>query len=266
MRLRIVGGSLLVVAVFGAGMYAQGRGGRGQRIGPGEECPPGTTMVRPGSCQAPETPAPSIVDYKPKSTLVTAEHLVPKSKFPSIDIHGHPPSLTTPESIARVAAEMDKLNVRVMVSADNSSGDRLGRAVAAIAAGPSKDRFRVLAGINFNDVGPGWGAKAVTQLEADLKAGAVGVGEVPKSFGLRNRKPDGSRLRIDDPELDPIWTAFARLGVPAFIHTAEPQEFFQPLDMHNERWLELALFADRRNNQPGGVTFEELLTERNNVF
>jgi hypothetical protein len=27
-----------------------------------------------------------------------------------------------------------------------------------------------------------------------------------------------------------------------------------------------ALFADRRNNQPGGVTFEELLTERNNVF
>jgi predicted TIM-barrel fold metal-dependent hydrolase len=223
-------------------------------------------MVRPGSCQAPETPAPSIVDYKPKSTLVTAEHLVPKSKFPSIDIHGHPPSLTTPESIAGVVAEMDKLNVRVMVSADNSSGDRLTRAVTAIAASPSKDRFRVLAGINFNDVGPGWGAKAVAQLEADLKAGAVGVGEVPKSFGLRNRKPDGSRLRIDDPELDPIWAAFARLGVPAFIHTAEPQEFFQPLDLHNERWLELSLFADRRNNQPGGVPFEELLTERNNVF
>ncbi len=54
--------------------------------------------------------------------------------------------------------------------------------------------------------------------------------------------------------------------MPAFIHTAEPQEFFQPLDMHNERWLELSLFADRRNNQPGGVTFDELMTERNNVF
>ena len=51
-----------------------------------------------------------------------------------------------------------------------------------------------------------------------------------------------------------------------FIHTAEPQEFFQPLDMHNERWLELSLFADRRNNQPGEVTFEELMTERNNLF
>ena len=54
--------------------------------------------------------------------------------------------------------------------------------------------------------------------------------------------------------------------MPAFIHTAEPQEFFQPLDYKNERWLELSLFADRRNNQPGQVTFEELMTERNNVF
>ena len=52
----------------------------------------------------------------------------------------------------------------------------------------------------------------------------------------------------------------------SFIHTAEPQEFFQPLDYHNERWLELSLFADRRNNQPGQVTFEQLMTERNNVF
>ena len=264
MKVRVAGGVVVVIAALTVGTMAQ-RGGR-TRLPPGQECPPGTTETRPGYCQTPEFPAPSIIDYRPRSTLVSAEHLVAKSKFPSIDIHGHPPALTTAASIESVVSEMDKLNVRVLVSADNSSGDRLTRAVQAINAGPHKDRFRVLAGINFNDVGPGWGPRAVAQLEADLKAGAVGVGEVPKSFGLRNRKPDGSRLRIDDPELDPIWAAFARLGVPAFIHTAEPQEFFQPLDLHNERWLELALFADRRNNQPGGVTFEELMTERNNVF
>src|SRR3954452_9727766 len=264
MRVRVAGGVVVVVAALSVGTMAQ-RGSR-TRLGPGQEGPPGTTETRPGYCQAPEFPAPSIIDYRPKSTLVSAVHLVPKSKFPSIDIHGHPPSLTTAASIEAVVSEMDKLNLRVLVSADNSSGDRLTRALQAINASSHKDRFRVLAGINFNNVGPGWGPPAVAQLEADLKAGAVGVGEVPKSFGLRNRKPDGSRLRIDDPELDPIWAAFARLGVPAFIHTAEPQEFFQPLDMHNERWLELALFADRRNNQPGGVTFDELMTERNNVF
>jgi uncharacterized protein len=264
MKVRVVGSVVVVVAALTVATMAQ-RGVR-QRVASGQECPPGTTETRPGNCQPPEFPPPSIVDYRPKSTLVTAAHPVPRSKFPSIDIHGHPPSLTTAGSIAAVVSEMDKLNLRVLVSADNSSGDRLTRALQAINASPYNDRFRVLAGINFNNVGPGWGPLAVAQLEADLNAGAVGVGEVPKSFGLRNRKPDGSRLRIDDPELDPIWVAFARLGVPAFIHTAEPQEFFQPLDMHNERWLELSLFADRRNNQPGGVTFEELMTERNNVF
>jgi predicted TIM-barrel fold metal-dependent hydrolase len=80
------------------------------------------------------------------------------------------------------------------------------------------------------------------------------------------RKRDGSRLRVDEPELDPVWQAAARLDIPIFIHTAEPQEFFQPLDFHNERWLELSLFANRRNNQPGQVAFEELMTERNNMF
>ena len=98
---------------------------------------------------------------------------------------------------------MDKLNVRVLVSADNLSGDRLTRSLQAINASPYKDRFRVLAGIDFRNVGPGWGAKAVAQLEADVKAGAVGVGEVAKSFGLTIRKPDGSRLKVDDPGARP---------------------------------------------------------------
>jgi predicted TIM-barrel fold metal-dependent hydrolase len=258
---------LAVMISVGLGVAIGGQGMRGgTRIQAGQECPPGTTEVRPGSCQAPELPAPSILDYRPKSTLVSAEHLVPKSKFPSIDIHGHPPALTSAESLGRLVADMDRLNLRVMVSADNTSGDRLTRVLQAIGASPYKDRFRVLAGIDFRNVGPGWAENAVRQLEADLKAGAIGVGEVPKSFGLNITKPDGSRLKVDDPALDALWDAFARLDVPAFIHTAEPQEFFQPLDMHNERWLELALFAGRRNNQPGHVTFEELMSERNNVF
>ena len=257
--------TVLTSVVLGAAVLAQGGRG-GARIGPGQECQPGTTSTRPGNCQAPDVPPPSILDYRPRSVLVTAKHLVPKAKFPAIDIHGHPPSLTSQETINTLVAAMDALNIRVMVSADNSSGDRLTRALQAIAAGPHKDRFRVLAGVDFRNVGPDWAGTAVRQLEADLKAGAVGVGEIGKSFGLNTQKPDGTRLKIDDPALDPLWAAFARLDVPVFMHTAEPQEFFQPLDYHNERWLELALFPSRRNNQPGHVTFDELMTERNNVF
>ncbi|HXG87437.1 MAG TPA: amidohydrolase family protein [Vicinamibacterales bacterium] len=256
---------LVICAALGGVTAGQGMRG-GTRIGPGQECPPGTTETRPGNCQAPESPAPSILDYRPRATLVTAEHKVAKAKFPAIDIHGHAPGLQTAEGIASVVAEMDKLNLRVLVSADNSSGARLTQTLQAINASPHKDRFRVFAGVNFGDVGPGWAEKAVAQLEADIKAGAVGVGEVGKNFGLSTRKRDGTRLKIDDPELDPLWAAFARLDVPVFIHTAEPQEFFQPLDNHNERWLELSLFPNRRNNQPGQVTFAELMTERNNVY
>ena len=257
--------TLALVAICFASLVAQ-RGRGGSRVAAGQECPPGTTETRPGSCQAPEISPPSIVDYRPRSTLVTADHPVPKAKFPAIDIHGHAGGLTSAQGIDAVVKALDSIGVRVLVSADNSSGDRLVRTLQAINSSPHKDRFRVMAGIDFRNVGPGWGAQAAKQLEADIKAGAVGVGEISKSFGLTIRKPDGSRLKIDDPELDPVWAAFARLDVPVFIHTAEPQEFFQPLDMHNERWLELALFPNRRNNEPGHVTFDQLMTERNNVF
>ena len=55
---------------------------------------------------------------------------------------------------------------------------------------------------------------AAEQLEADVKAGAVGLGEIMKDFGLTARKADGTRLKLDDPELDPIWAAAARLNIP----------------------------------------------------
>jgi len=243
-----------------------GRGG-GVRIQPGEACPPGMTETRPGTCQAPEMPAPSIVDYRPRSTLVTAEHLVPKAKYPAVDVHGHSAgSLTSPERLADFVATLDSIGVGVFISADNTSGERLTRALDVVGASPYKNRVRIFTGVNLRSVGPGWADAAVAQLEADVKAGAVGVGEVGKSFGLTTRKADGSRLRVDDPDLAPFWDACARLGVPAFIHTAEPQEFFEPMDTKNERWLELALFPSRRNNEPGQVSFNELMTERDNLF
>jgi predicted TIM-barrel fold metal-dependent hydrolase len=208
------------------------------------------------------------VDYRPRSTLVVPEHPVKRAKFPAIDFHGHPRQLISDaEGLAQLDSAMDSLNLGMMISADNLSGERLERAIAAIRASPAmKDRVRVLAGIDFRNVGPGWAEKAVRQLEADVAAGAVGVGEIPKSLGLSIRKADGSRLRIDDPDLDPIWQACARLNLPVFIHTADPEQFFEPIDYHNERWLELSLFPNRRYPQDRFPSFEELMTERDNMF
>jgi len=242
-------------------------GGRGTPINPGEECPPGTTEIRPRSCMAPEFPAPSILDYRPKSQLVAPEHLVKAAKYPAIDFHGHPQGLLgNPKGLDSLGKAMDELNVRMMVSADNSSGERLKNTLASVKTSEKlKDRVVLLAGINFQNVGPGWAEKAIAQLEADVAAGAVGVGEIGKGLGLSTKKPDGSRLKIDDPELDPIWDACARLKLPVFIHTADPQEFFKPIDYSNERWLELALFGDRRYPQDKYPSFEELSKERDNM-
>jgi predicted TIM-barrel fold metal-dependent hydrolase len=252
-------------------MFAQGRGGgRGNAtaIQPGEECPPGTTEIRPRSCMAPQTPAPSILDYRPKSTLVATEHLVPRAKYPAIDFHGHPQGLLgSEEGLTRLGDALDSLNVRIMISADNSSGDRLKTTAASVKGSQRmKDRVRILAGINFQNVGPGWAEKAVKQLEEDVANGAVGIGEIPKSLGISIKKPDGSRLKIDDPELDPIWDAAARLKLPVFIHTADPQEFFKPIDNSNERWLELSLFPERRYPQDRFPSFETLSAERDNMM
>jgi predicted TIM-barrel fold metal-dependent hydrolase len=258
-----------VAATFSFVSAEQGRGGRASTPpGADGECPPGTTLVRIGSCQAPEFPAPSIVDYRPKSTLKSDEHISPKAKFPVIDLHGHPGQLVTSvDGIKTLVADMDKLNLRVMISADTSMGQGLTTRVNAVAAsGVNKDRVRVLTGVSFANVGPDWAAREIARLETDIKNGAIGIGEVGKGFGLFTKKPDGTRLKIDDPQLDAFWDACARLGMVAFIHTAEPREFFSPLDMKNERWLELALFADRRHYMPGDVKFEELMTERNNMF
>ena len=249
-----------------------GRGGGGFRGGTtikaGESCPPGTTEVRPRSCLAPEEAPPSILDYLPKSTLIAPTTMVKTAKFPAIDFHGHPGQmLASTESLERLRIALDSLNVRTMIAAENMSGDRLKRVMDTVrASAKMKDRVRVLTGINFSNVGPGWAEKAIAQLEADAAAGAVGVGEIGKGFGLNTRKPDGSRLKLDDPELDPIWAACARLKLPVFIHTADPQEFFQPQGLTNERWLEIALFPERRYPQDKFPSFEQLSTERDNLF
>src|SRR5688572_9575305 len=257
-----------IVLLPGSLLAQGGPGGQGTAIRPGEACPPGMTEIRPDRCMAPEVAPPNILDYRPRSTLVVPAHFVKKAKFPVIDFHGHAQGrIGTGEGIAGLLASLDSINVRLMVLADNVSGERLKQVVAAVNGSPqAKDRVRALTGVDLRNVGPGWAERAVAQLEADVAAGAVGIGEIGKGFGLTARKADGSRLRIDDADLDPLWEAAARLRIPVFIHTADPREFFQPFDYNNERWLEMALFPNRRHPPEQFPTFEQLVTERDNLF
>ena len=224
---------------------------------------PGQIRPRPAEGRSPELPLPNIREYKPKSMLVTPEHLVPRAKYPVIDIHSHHRTPISAGDLERVIKSADPLNLRVIVNLSGGWGEQLHRGIDAIKSSPYADRFVLFANVNFQNVGPGFGVRAAKQLEEDIKAGAVGL-KVFKDLGMFDTKADGSRLKVDDPELDPIWETCARLNVPVLIHIAEPAAFFEPLDYRNERYLELSLYPDRRHQD--GVRFEELMTERNNMI
>jgi predicted TIM-barrel fold metal-dependent hydrolase len=259
---------LVVVAALACGAAGLGCAEQTEQTGQAQtqtfqERRPGTTEVRPGQFRAPEFPPPSIVDYRPKSMLVTEEHLVPKAKYPVVDIHSH--QRATAENMEELIAELDALNVQVLVNLSGGSGDELREGIETIRNSPYEDRFRMFANVDFTDVGPGFGEKAAAQLEEDIEAGAIGL-KIFKNLGMTALKTDGSRLHIDDPELDPIWEMAGRMDVPVLIHTAEPPAFFEQPDYTNERWLELALFPSRRNYGPDQVGFETLLAERDRMF
>lgn len=215
----------------------------------------------------PTIPPPTILEYTPRSTLVVPEHQVPRARFPVVDFHGHPPTLDDPETIEEVVEAMDALNLQVMVQARPSSGERLTRQIEAVREAGYADRFVFFASLDLNDVEPGSGERIARQLEEDVAAGAVGIGEIMKGFGLSTTKADGTRLHMDDPELEVVWETAARLGIPVFVHTGDPAEFFEPLDFENERWLEMALFQNRRFfDRDRYLAFDDLMAERDRLL
>jgi len=260
-----------VAAMVVTASLAAAQAGRGQsqrvQIKPGEECPPGMTEVRPQSCAAPEKPAPSIVDYRPRSTVVAAEHLVPKAKFPVIDIHNH--TDIGAGNIEQMIRDMDELNLRVLVNltaAGRGGAAHLKENVAFLRSSPHRDRFRVFAWVTWDGAGTAeWRDREVKSLRQQIADGAIGL-KIAKNLGLSAKKADGSRLKVDDPDLDPIWQVCADAKIPVIIHTADPQQFFVPVDMHNERWLELNLFSNRNFPQDRYPSFETVTGERDRMY
>lgn len=203
-------------------------------------------------------------EYNPKSTLVVPGKIIKRAKFPFIDVHGHQYRMTT-NDMSPVIAAMDTLNLQTMVNLSGGSGERLIKAIEN-ATTNFPGRFVVFCNVNFNDVGSeGWTENAVKQLEADVKAGAVGL-KVYKSLGLRNKDINGNRVAVDDVRLDPIWAKCGELGIPVLIHSADPKSFWDDFDGDNERWLELKTRPGRKRGADNPAPWETIITEQHNMF
>ena len=211
-------------------------------------------------------PVLSVEDYTPRSTLVVDGHEVPRARFPVVDVHSHHWPGFTAARWGAIVDEMDALNLQVLVNLSGGSGRTLERGMATIAGSPHPDRMVFFASLDFRGgVRPGFGARAAAQLERDVAAGAVGL-KFFKNFGIDVRDGEGRRVAVDDPELDPVFETAGRLGIPVLMHVGEPQEFYEPVDRFNERWLELTLLPDRRLPAGRHPSFETMMAERDRLF
>jgi predicted TIM-barrel fold metal-dependent hydrolase len=213
-------------------------------------------------------PVPSLTfeEYEPKSTLVVPEHLVTRARYPFIDVHNHQRTASmTAEDVDKLVAEMDKLNMGVMVNLSGGSGDSFRQGLARLRE-RHPGRFVQFANVDFSKVDePGFGEAAARQLEADVRAGAQGL-KIFKNLGMFTKDASGRRVPTDDPRLDPIWAKAGELGIPVLIHTGEPMAFWLPHDRFNERWLELKEFPNRRRDSPEFASFEQTMAEQHNLF
>jgi predicted TIM-barrel fold metal-dependent hydrolase len=206
-------------------------------------------------------------EYNPPSSLVVPEHRLKKAKFPFIDIHNHQFDMSQ-SRLKEVVSRMDELNMRVMINLSGrgrGSADHLQKGFENIQA-TFPTRFINFTNVDFSDIdNPAWAARTTQQLEEDVKTrGAKGL-KIYKSLGLHNKDSKGVRIAIDDPRIDAVWAKCGELGIPVLIHSADPKQFWQPIDKENERWLELKLHPGRRYDEKF-ASWETIIAEQHRVF
>jgi predicted TIM-barrel fold metal-dependent hydrolase len=164
---------------------------------------------------------------------------------------------------------MNALNMKVMVNLSGrgnlSDPSYLSNAIQN-ARRTTPNRLVVFTNISFAGLGePGWTENAVKQLEADVKTGAQGL-KIYKSLGFSVKDDKGNTIRVDDSRLDAIWEKCGQLGIPVLIHTADPKQFWEEADEHNERWLELLTYPNRKRSDKDPASWEDLIQQQHNII
>jgi predicted TIM-barrel fold metal-dependent hydrolase len=203
-------------------------------------------------------------DYRPRSRLVVPEHRVPRAAVPAIDSHAHLGRWLSPDGswmvndVPRLLAEMDECNITGIVNLDGRWGTELADNLARYDhAYPG--RFATCCHLDWRELAvPGFGDRLAAGLRASAAAGAAGI-KVWKDLGLHLRDDRGDLVLPDDERLAPAWDAAGELGLPVFIHTADPVAFFDPVDERNERLEQLLSRPDWSFADPRFPSFDRLM-------
>lgn len=239
--------------------------------------------TRAGIAEAkPESPPAALAlrDFAPRSMLHVPQTQVPRARFPVIDVHSHLSNTRHNEGGVALGEEvniwtspqdalalMDRRNVRTLVNLTGGHGAGLETTLAALD--------RAAPGRILSCVEPAYEkflAPNYPQLQADsiiaaARSGARGL-KVLKTLGLylRENITHGPLVKVDDRRFDPMWEACAAAKLPVFIHTADPEAFFLPVDRYNERYDELGLHPDWSFYGQDFPSFQELLASRDRLY
>jgi predicted TIM-barrel fold metal-dependent hydrolase len=178
-------------------------------------------------------------DFKPLAMLQVGVHNIREARFPVFDVHTHVNDAMgiNPVKIppAKVVEMMDNCNIKKICILTGMWGDQLQKVIDEMVK-PYPDRFLVFVQLDWSKIDdPNFAALMVKQIDDGVARGARGL-KVLKDLGLEDRDKSGKLLTIDDHRLDAIWEECGRLGIPVFIHSADPIAFFQPVNANNEQY------------------------------
>ena len=207
-------------------------------------------------------------DFHPEPELHAAVHEIPRAKFPVIDVHTH-----TNDAVGigdrvdpkEMIARMDRLNIKTIVILTGMWGDKLQTIIDNMVK-PYPGRFVVFTQFDWSKINdPNFSQLMVQQIDDSVARGARGL-KVLKELGLGVRDSTDKLIPIDDPRLDPAWEECGRLGIPVFIHVADPEAFFHRIDARNERYEELIEHPDWSFYGQQFPSLQELVAQRDRMF
>lgn len=167
-----------------------------------------------------------------RSRLVVPVTPVARFASPVTDTHSHA-YRKDEAAIAQWVSLLDEVGVRTTFVLTGATGERF-RTLSAEYAGAHPGRFVMFAGFEKEGVEqPDYGERLRRQVRADVAAGAAGFGELTDK-GLGFVRAGERAFFIDDARFDPLWDEAGKLGVPVFVHIAEPSAFYDPADETNE--------------------------------
>jgi uncharacterized protein len=207
-------------------------------------------------------------DFHPEPMVHVANHEIERARFPVIDVHNHTDDamgIGDKVDPAELVARMDRRNVKTIVILTGLWGEKLQGVIDRMVK-PYPGRFMVLTQMDWSKIDdPNFSQLMVKQVDDSVRRGARGV-KILKELGLGVKDKTGKFIPIDDARLDPVWEECGRLGIPVFIHSADPEAFFHPIDATNERYEELHEHPDWSFYGPQFPSLVELMKQRDAMF